>query len=130
VTETTAREIDIAGSGYRPSTGRLHHRGRLLWQIALRHPHAAVFGLALLTRVAVAVLTVVLQAGYLVGDEQQYLGLATFVADGRGAEAWFPGYGQSLYESTLAFSGPLSALFWAFGPHLLWFRGAGPLPRG
>lgn len=78
----------------------------------------AVFVIALSARLAVIAGAAIFHVGYLVGDEQQYIGLAEAVASGRGPESWFPGYGASLYRSTIAFSGPLSFLVWVFGPHL------------
>lgn len=57
--------------------------------------------------------------GYAIPDEQQYMELAASVAAGRGAEAWFPGYGQSLYDSTAAFMIPLTFLVRLFGDYQL-----------
>jgi hypothetical protein len=72
---------------------------------------------ALLSRAVAVVLLGPLRPGVVIPDEQQYLTLAQYVASGRGAEAWFPGYGQSLYDATGTFMRPLAALTWAFGPH-------------
>ena len=48
--------------------------------------------------------------------ERQYIELATSVANGHGAEAWFPGYGASLFRTTWSFTGPLSGLYEVLGP--------------
>lgn len=75
-----------------------------------RHPLWTVSLVAAVVRALAVVVLGPLQAGVVVPDEQQYLDLADSVADGRGAEAWQPGYGQSLYDSTAAFMRPLTRL--------------------
>lgn len=84
--------------------------GRLVgWAIA--HPVLAVGAVALGVRLLVAIASFVLNSRYFVGDELQYIQLARAVAGGRGAESWFPGYGQSLYNSTHVFVAPITFLF-------------------
>lgn len=96
------------------------HAGRRRWQRPLRyaetHPVAVVAATSLTIRLAAA-LALGLRPGYAVPDEQQYVELAHYVAIGRGAEAWFPNYGQSLYDSTYSFSMPLAVLERVFGQH-------------
>jgi branched-subunit amino acid transport protein len=83
---------------------------------ALAHPLVAVAATAALVRV-VAALVLGLRPGYVIGDEEQYVTLAEAVANGRTADSWFPGYGQSLYDAVYAFIAPLTALTKIFGPH-------------
>ena len=78
---------------------------------AVRHPLVAVATVAAVARVAFALASFTIHGTYFIGDEIQYLQLADAVASGRGAEAWFPGYGQSLYHSTYSFMAPLALLF-------------------
>lgn len=82
----------------------------------MRRPVLMVVGLALLVRVLAAVI-LASRGGYTIPDEGQYVDLAHYVSDGRGAEAWVPGYGQSLYNTTYPFTALLSDLFRVFGPH-------------
>jgi len=77
----------------------------------MSRPYVAVAIVAALGRVGFAITSFVLHDPGLFLDEVQYVGLATSVASGRGAEAWAPGYGQSLYDTTRAFMAPLTALF-------------------
>ena len=95
--------------------------GRLsvLWGRAVAAPLVTVVAVALGIRLVAAVVLGPLRPGVFIPDEKQYLDLAEFVASGRGAEAWQPGYGQSLYDSTGTFMRPLAALTWLFGPHQL-----------
>lgn len=81
------------------------------------HPVLSVVALAVLARSVAVLVLGPLRPGFAVPDEQQYLELAESVASGAGAEAWFPGYGQSLYNSTAAFSRPLTLLVRLFGEH-------------
>ena len=92
--------------------------GRLV-DFADQHPLWAVATAASLARLLAVLLLGPLRPGVVVPDEQQYLDLADFVASGRGAEAWQPEYGQSLYDSTAAFMRPLTRLTEIFGPHQL-----------
>lgn len=102
----------------RRSTGSRAPLHRRLLALADRHPLWTVLLLAALAR-ATAVMLVGLRPGVAVPDEQQYLDLAASVAAGRGAEAWQPGYGQSLYDSTQAFMRPLAFLVRVFGEYQL-----------
>ena len=81
-----------------------------------RHPALAVFALALVVRVVVAVLSATFTRGVLIPDEGQYIDLARTVAHGGTADSWAPAYGQTLYDSTEAFIAPLVGLFKLFGP--------------
>lgn len=83
-------------------------RGRVLLG---RHPVLSVLGAALTVRIAAAIISFLLNHRWLIPDEGQYLDLVRWVASGRSAESWFPGYGQSLYDSTRVFLSPLVFLF-------------------
>lgn len=87
------------------------------WAAAQCHSLLVVAGVAALARLLALTLLGPLQSGYLLPDEAQYLALARFVASGRGAEAYEPGYGQELFDTTAAFMVPLSALVRVFGEH-------------
>lgn len=82
-----------------------------------RHPVWTVVLAAVLARLAAVIALGPLRPGILVPDEQQYLDLAASVASGAGAEAWQPGYGQSLYDTTATFMRPLALLVRLFGEH-------------
>lgn len=84
-----------------------------------RRPLLVVAVLAGTLRLVFALVSFAVNDPWLIPDEGQYVGLATSVASGRGAEAWFPGYGQSLYDGTRAFMVPLAALFEVVGPSRL-----------
>lgn len=71
--------------------------------------------IAAAARVGVALVSFVLNESHLVGDELQSLELARTVAIGHTADSWQPGYGQQLYDSTLAFMAPLTTLTRLFG---------------
>lgn len=79
------------------------------WSFALDRPVLTVFVLALATRLLVA--GVVNVVNFRIPDEKQYIDLAATVSSGRPADAWLPGYGQALYDSTRAFTGLLAALY-------------------
>src|SRR5688572_73300 len=78
------------------------------------HPVLVVVVVAALARLLVALGSFLTTDGVLLPDELTYLGLASAIADGPGAEAWQPGYGPTLYETTWAFSAPLVLLFEVF----------------
>lgn len=84
-----------------------------------RRPLLAVAVLAGALRLVFALVSFAANDPWLIPDEGQYVELATSVASGRGADAWFPGYGQSLYDGTRAFMVPLAALFEVVGPSRL-----------
>lgn len=91
---------------------------RRIMQYIEGHPVRSVFAVALVVRgAAVAVLTVMAD-GAVVPDETQYLMLGEAAAHGLLHLLW-PEYGLSLYESTLAFSAPLTLAFEIFGSELL-----------
>lgn len=119
-TTESARERarDTSAEARLQPRSRIRKRAATVTQAAILHPVVAVTSLALLVRVATAIV-LASRGGYTIPDEGQYVDLARYVADGRGAEAWYPGYGQSLYHSTYAFSAPLADLFRIFGPHRL-----------
>jgi hypothetical protein len=99
------------------SLGRSPSRAHRIVDLARRHPLWTVAIAASMTRLVAVIALGPLRDGVAVPDEAQYLGLAASVAAGRGAEAWQPGYGASLYDSTATFMAPLTALTWLFGPH-------------
>lgn len=108
---STAPAVSVRSLDQRPS------RVRAAVDLAVRHPVLAVAVVATLARLVMVVLVGPLRPGFLVPDESQYIELAASVARGDGAEAWQPGYGQSLYDSTATFMRPLTALVQVFGAH-------------
>lgn len=84
---------------------------RALNRSACRSPYAAVALLAGVTRLVFVLISFTMHQPWLIPDEGQYLGLAASVADGSGAEAWVPGYGQALYDTTRVFMVPLAFMF-------------------
>jgi hypothetical protein len=116
--DTGAADANQPPFGQKRAANSGPRRRRLLtW--ADRHPLGTVALLAAVARGLAVVLLGPLRPGVTVPDEQQYLDLAASVAAGRGAEAWQPGYGQSLYDSTATFMRPLTFLTRAFGEHQL-----------
>lgn len=79
-------------------------------------PARGVFLLALIVRLAFVGVASVLTEGYLIPDERQYIELVSSIVSGMAPDEWYPFYGQSFYESTWAFTGPLVLLFEVFGP--------------
>lgn len=82
-----------------------------------RHPALAVVLLALVCRVATALVLNAVFHGSLFQDDSTYSLLATQKADGE--TAGWDAYTRTLYESTLTFSGPLALLYRIFGPSML-----------
>lgn len=82
----------------------------------VRHPVACVVVVALLARLIVALGSYALTDGYLIPDEHLYVDLGRAVVHGQSPEQWYPGYGQSFYDSLGAFTAPLVLLFRIFGP--------------
>ncbi len=80
------------------------------------HPVLSSFLVALGVRVVVAISTGLLHEGTLIGDEGQYLILALMASEGKLTSEFWPGYGQSLFDSTRTFMWPLTGLFWLLGP--------------
>jgi hypothetical protein len=83
---------------------------------ALAHAGVVVGAVATSVRLLTVAVLYVQTRPALLGDEVQYLGLARTVAAGHHADSWFPGYGQSLYNSTRAFMAPLVFLVRLAGP--------------
>jgi hypothetical protein len=80
------------------------------------HPIAAIVLIALLARIAVAVGAVLVTDRYTIPDETLYLELGRNIVHGISPDEWYPGYGQSLYDSIQTYSVPLMSLFCVFGP--------------
>ena len=86
------------------------------------HPVLSSFLVALGVRVVVAISTGFLHEGTLIGDEGQYLILASMASEGKlTSEFWADpgveiGYGQSLFAATRTFMWPVTGLFWLLGP--------------
>jgi len=80
------------------------------------HPVLSSFLVALGVRVVFAVSSNLFHEGVLIPDEGQYLTLAMAASEGNLTPEFWPGYGQSLFDSTRTFMWPLTALFWIFGP--------------
>lgn len=112
-----ARPTDPTGQDQRtpPDVPALHRALRML----TRFPVTFVAAVALAARLVAVITLGPLRPGVVVPDEEQYLALAESVASGRGADAWQPGYGQTLYDTTSAFMRPLTLLTEVFGEHQL-----------
>ncbi len=78
-------------------------------------PVLSVALVALAARVVAAVALNVTDTWSLAPDAGQYLAVAEAAADGR-LEVFWLGYGESLYRSTWAYTGQVTALFEIFGP--------------
>lgn len=78
------------------------------------HPLWAVFLVALILRLLVVFIAATYFSGSLVFDDQTYWGMAGDLATGDTSE-WTP-YLHDLYDSTLAFTFPLSVVYRLFGP--------------
>lgn len=81
----------------------------------VNHPLTSVLVIALIARVAVALVSYVVNDGVLIPDEGQYIELARTVVHGGTPDQWAPAYGQTLYDATRAFMAPLIVLFHVFG---------------
>lgn len=75
----------------------------------------AAVGAAFAVRLVAVLTSFVVNDSVLIPDEGGYLGLARTVARGRSADSWYPGYGQSLYRSTWAFTATLTRAIELFG---------------
>jgi hypothetical protein len=82
----------------------------------MEHPVAAVLIVAFAARFGLVASWAILSDRFLIPDEGQYVALATAVSGGTSPDEWYPGYGQSLYDSTWVFSAPLTLLFDVLGP--------------
>jgi hypothetical protein len=82
-----------------------------------KHPIAAVVIVALLLRAFLAIGSAVVTDRYVIPDEGLYMAMGRTFVSGRPLESWYPGYGQSFYESLRGFNIPLVFLFEIFGPH-------------
>ena len=71
--------------------------------------------IALLARIALAVAAVLVTDRYTIPDETLYLELARNIVHGISPNEWYPGYGQSLYDSIETYSAPLVLIFRVFG---------------
>jgi hypothetical protein len=83
---------------------------------AIAHPLAFVALVALVPRLALAIVPAAVSTQYLIPDERQYVSMATAIAHGVSANQWYPGYGQALFDSTWVFSAPLTLMFEVLGP--------------
>lgn len=119
------RSVVALATSTQPATQSRHRLARLPWAShaarrtrlwVLTHPLISVIAVAATVRVAAAA-ALATRASWVAPDEGQYFDLATSVANGHGANAWAPGYGQSLYDSTYVFTALLADLFRVFGPH-------------
>jgi hypothetical protein len=89
---------------------------RRLVALVIERPVASVVLIALLARLAVAIASYAINDRYLIPDEHEYVDLSTVMVHGGTPEQWFPGYGDTFYESTRGFMAPLVLLFHVFGP--------------
>src|SRR4051794_33791187 len=96
---------------------RMEYAGlRRLGMRVREHPVVIVFGVALVARLLFALAENVVSDRNTIPDEGLYLELGRNVVHGIDPEVWYPGYGQSFYDSTRVFSAPLLLLFRIFGP--------------
>jgi hypothetical protein len=80
------------------------------------HPVASVVVVALVARAILAIGSAVVTDRYIIPDEGLYMAMGRTFVSGVPLETWYPGYGQSFYESLLGFNAPLVFLFGLFGP--------------
>ncbi len=83
----------------------------------VKHPVSGSFFISLSIRTAAAVASNLMIDGVLIPDEGQYLLISRVASEGELTSEFWGGYGRSLFDSTRAFTWPLTALFWLFGPH-------------
>jgi hypothetical protein len=83
--------------------------------LALRRTVLTVAVIAAVLRCGLALGSFLVNRTVLIPDEGQYLSIAQWMADGRTAESWQPGYGYSLFDNTRAFLWPLTGLLRVFG---------------
>ncbi len=83
----------------------------------VKHPVSGSFFISLSIRTAAAVASNLMIDGVLIPDEGQYLLISRLASEGELTSEFWGGYGRSLFDSTRAFTWPLTALFWLFGPH-------------
>lgn len=81
-----------------------------------RRPVLSIFCIALVLRLAFVVLAAVFAPWPVIPDERQYVDLAKLVAEGQLTSKTWDGYAITLFRTTDAYTGPLSLLFWMFGP--------------
>jgi hypothetical protein len=74
-----------------------------------------VIVIALLARIALAIVAVLVTDRYTIPDETLYLELGRNIVHGISPNEWYPGYGQSLYDSIETYSAPLVLIFRVFG---------------
>src|SRR3954447_17608609 len=83
------------------------------------HPIVGVVVVAALVRILFAVGSTALTGRNVIPDEGLYIELGRQIVGGVKPDEWYPGYGQSFYDSLWAFTAPLVALFKIFGPHAI-----------
>jgi hypothetical protein len=79
------------------------------------HPFVTVAAVATAARVAMVAYNVLAHHGYTIPDEQQYLDLSRWMADGLDPRSYANGYGRSLLDAVPVFLWPLTFLTWVFG---------------
>src|SRR3954451_17237634 len=83
------------------------------------HPIVGVVVVAALVRILFAVGSTALTGRNVIPDAVLYIELGRQIVGGVKPNEWYPGYGQSFYDSLWAFTAPLVALFKIFGPHAI-----------
>lgn len=94
-----------------PVAARVRTKLTALLGWGIEHPVLAVTVLALGLRLAVAVVSFVVNPVYLIPDEHQFVEVAAWVADGGHADDWYPAYGQGFYDHHRVFLWPMRFLF-------------------
>jgi hypothetical protein len=88
-------------------------------RLAMDHPIAFVVAVAFALRAILAIGSAVVTTRFIIPDEGLYMAMGRTFVSGRPLESWYPGYGQSFYESLRGFNAPLVLLFEIFGPHVV-----------
>ena len=89
-----------------------------VWDWAVERPVLAVVVASAAARLSIALVLNLFDIWSFAPDASQYLYIAEANVQGHLEESW-QGYGASLYEATVPFSGQLSFLFELFGPYRL-----------
>jgi hypothetical protein len=97
-----------------PLKAQKEPRAAVRW--VMRHPVLTVVVIALTVRVLAAVVTRLVTDTYTIPDETLYLELGRNLINGVKPDEWYPGYGQSFYDSVQVYTAPLVFLFRIFGP--------------
>lgn len=117
--EHAAAEPTDARGGTAWWTAPRFRRPRGGWRAPLRwlrrHPAAWPAVVAAIVRLGAVVFNAIRTDGVVIPDEQQYISLATWIADGHDPAGYALGYGRSLLDSIPAFLRPITVIAALFG---------------